>query len=157
MPDESLARPQPSSLALPRPAESPGAGTVRSPVRERFDRECNRPLKTKLKINHERILLKVQRGHGLRTRARLLVLRSPARTAGSRPGDDRMSLPRLPGDEAEATPDSCQHHQRLRERPIHSLKRARLPAYPCVLQRPTKVFSSLTKTQLTWSRLSAAH
>jgi hypothetical protein len=78
---------------------------------------ANRPPKTKLKINHEHILLTVQRGHVLRSRARLLVLRSPARTACFRPGDDRVSLSRLPDDEAGATPDSCQHHQQLRERP----------------------------------------
>jgi hypothetical protein len=37
-------------------------------------------------------------------------------SAGSRPGNDPVSLSRLSGDGAKASPDSCQHHQRLRDR-----------------------------------------
>jgi hypothetical protein len=58
-------------------------------VRERFDPDHIRQPKTKLKI--KRILLEVQRGHGLRPRAWML-LRSSARPACPRSGNERMSL-----------------------------------------------------------------
>jgi hypothetical protein len=48
----------------------------------------------------------VQRTHALRSRARLLVLRSPARTACSQRGGHRVSLSRLPDGDAKVTPDS---------------------------------------------------
>jgi hypothetical protein len=52
------------------------AASARSPVRERSDRSAivNRRLNW---INHDHILFSVQRVHALRSRARLLVLRSP--------------------------------------------------------------------------------
>ena len=73
-----------NGLSAPRPNQVS--------VRERFNRERNGPPKTKLSFSHERILLTLQRGHVLRSRAQLLVLRSPTRPAGSRPRDHRVSL-----------------------------------------------------------------
>jgi hypothetical protein len=59
---------------------------------------------SKLKLDHERILLTVQRGHVLRSRTQLLVLRSPSPTAGPRPRDDRVPLWRLVGTAKLAMP-----------------------------------------------------
>lgn len=83
--DESLA----PAEALPRELKS-RCGYGPFPARERFDRERNLLPKTKPKIHHERILLKVQRGDVTRNRGWLMALRSPARAAGSRSGDDRV-------------------------------------------------------------------
>jgi hypothetical protein len=79
--------------------------------------ERNPPPKTKLRINYEDSLLTVQRRHDLRTRALLLVLRSPARAARSRPSHNRVPLSGMSDDETEPASDSRQRDQRARECP----------------------------------------
>jgi hypothetical protein len=62
----------------------------------------NRLPKTKLRMNHGHSLITMQPGHVLRTRSFLLVLRSPARTACSRPSHNRVPLSGMSDDEAQA-------------------------------------------------------
>jgi hypothetical protein len=74
------------------------------------------------------------------------VLQSPARTAGSRPRDHRVSLSRLPHEEAGPCKRLLPYHQRLRERTgsrtKHRLNRptrhvaAHRPSSPTRIWRP---------------------